>query len=143
DPLPASVSLISASPSIGSCSGTTTISCTLGTLPIGNTQYVDVIVQANATGTVTNTATASATQTDPVPANNSSTANVLVLSVTLVRLRDFNVTQDKTNVSIEWQTSFESDNLGFNVYRDVGSQRTKVNKHLIAGTALTSKEHDS
>jgi uncharacterized repeat protein (TIGR01451 family) len=143
DPLPASVNFVSATPSIGSCSGTTTISCTLGTLPVGNSQYVDVIVQATATGTVTNTATASATQTDPVPGNNSSTANTLVLAVTLVRLRDFSVTQDKKNVSISWQTSYESDNLGFNVYRDIGPQRVKVNKHLIAGTALQSKEHDS
>ena len=142
DPLPASVGLISMTPSIGTCSGTTTISCSLGTLNVGNSQYVDVIVQANATGTVTNTATVTATQPDPVPSNNSSTANTLVLAVTLVRLRDFNVTQEKKNVSISWQTSFESDNLGFNIYRDVGGERTKVNKHLIAGTALASKEHD-
>ena len=143
DPLPATVGLISATPSIGSCSGTTTISCTLGTLNVGNSQFVDVIVQANATGTVTNTATVTATEPDPVPANNSSTANTLVLAVTLVRLRDFTVTQEKKNVSIAWQTSFESDNLGFNIYREIGPQRVKVNKHLIAGTALTSKEHDS
>ncbi len=143
DPLPASVGLVSATPSIGSCSGTTTISCSLGSLNVGNSQFVDVIVQANSTGVVTNTATASATETDPVPANNSSTANTTVLAVTLVRLRDFSATQDKQDVLVSWQTSFESDNLGFNVYRDAGGQTTKINKHLIAGTALTSKKHDS
>jgi len=143
DPLPASVGLISTSPSIGSCSGTTTIICSLGTLEVGNSQFVDVIVQANATGTVTNTATVTRTEVDSVPANDSSTATTTVLAVTLVRLRDFSVTQDKRNVQIAWQTSYEFDNLGFNLYRVVGGQQTKINKNLIAGTALRSKKHDN
>ncbi len=143
DPLPATVGLVSANPSIGSCSGTTTISCTLGTLAVGNSQFVDVIVQANATGLVTNTATVMRTEVDSVPSNDSSTATTTVLAVTLVRLRDFTVTQDKKNVQIAWQTSYEFDNLGFNLYRDVGGQQTKINKNLIAGTALRSKKHDS
>jgi uncharacterized repeat protein (TIGR01451 family) len=143
DTLPASMLYISASPSIGSCAGTTTIICSLGTLNVGNSQFVDIIVQATQTGTISNTATVTASQTDPVPANNSSTAQTTVLAVTLVRLRDFSVSQEKKNVLISWQTSFESDNLGFNLYRDVSGQRTKLNKHLIAGSALQSKKHDS
>jgi uncharacterized repeat protein (TIGR01451 family) len=142
DPLPGTVGLVSAVPSIGACSGTTTISCTLGTLAVGNSQFVDVIVQANATGTVTNTATVTRTEVDSVPSNDSSTANTTVLAVTLVRLRDFTVTQEKKNVQIAWQTSFESDNLGFNLYREVAGQQTKINKYLIAGTALISRKHD-
>ncbi|MEA2238806.1 MAG: hypothetical protein QOC81_3530 [Thermoanaerobaculia bacterium] len=143
DTLPASMLYISANPSIGSCSGTTTIICSLGTLNVGNSQFVDIIVQATQTGTISNTATVSATQSDPIPANNSSTAQTTVLAVTLVRLRDFTVSQDKKNVLISWQTSFESDNLGFNLYRDVSGQRTKINKHLISGSALQSKKHDT
>jgi uncharacterized repeat protein (TIGR01451 family) len=147
DPLPSTVGLVSANPSIGACSNNlpttpTTINCSLGSLAVGNSQFVDVIVQANVTGTVTNTATVSRTEVDSVPANDSSTATTTVLAVTLVRLRDFTVTQDKKNIQIAWQTSFEQDNLGFNIYREIGPQRTKINKHLIAGTALTSKEHD-
>ena len=143
DPLPASMTLVSVNPSIGTCSGTTTITCSLGTLPVGNSQFVDLIVRSSVTGVIPNTATVTATQTDPIPGNNSSTANTTVLAVTLVRLRDFSVTQDKKNVLISWQTSFESDNLGFNIYRDIGGQRTKINKHLIAGSALQSKKHDA
>jgi uncharacterized repeat protein (TIGR01451 family) len=143
DPLPATVNFISANPSIGSCSGTTTIVCGLGTLAVGNSQFVDVIVQATVAGTVTNTATVTRTEVDSVPSNDSSTANTTVLAVTLVRLRDFTVTQDKNNVQIAWQTSYEFDNLGFNLYRDIGGQQTRINKHLIAGTALLSKKHDS
>jgi hypothetical protein len=37
---------------------------------------------------------------------------------------------------IEWRTSFELDNLGFNVYRDQGGTRTQVNPAIIAGSAL-------
>jgi uncharacterized repeat protein (TIGR01451 family) len=148
DPLPATVGLVSANASIGVCANNlpttpTTINCSLGSLAVGDSQFVDVIVQANVTGTVSNTATVSRSEVDSVPANDSSTATTTVLAVTLVRLRDFTVTQDKKNVQIAWQTSFEQDNLGFNIYREIGPKRTKVNKHLIAGTALTSKEHDS
>ena len=144
DPLPATVTFVSANASIGSCSGTTTITCTLGTLNVGDSQFVDIIVQMPfAAGTITNTATVSATQTEPIPANNSSTAATTILAVTLVRLRDFSATQEKKDVLISWQTSFESDNLGFNIYRDVAGQKTKINKHLIAGTALQSKKHDA
>jgi len=147
DPLPSTVDLNSAIPSIGNCSNNlpttpTTITCSLGTLPVGNSQFVDVIVQANTAGTVSNTATVTRTEVDSVPANDSSTATTTVLAVTLVRLRDFTVTQDKNKIQIAWQTSFEADNLGFNLYREVGGQRTKINKHMIAGTGLISKKHD-
>jgi len=147
DPLPSTVDLVSVNPSIGSCVNNlpttpTTITCSLGTLPVGNSQFVNVIVQANTAGTVNNTATVTRTETDSVPANDSSTATTTVLAVTLVRLRDFTVTQDKNKIQIAWQTSFEADNLGFNLYREVGGQRTKINKHMIAGTGLISKKHD-
>ena len=138
DPLDATVTLISATPSIGSCVGATTITCTLGTLTVGNSQFVNIVVQANSTGTVTNTATVSATQTDPVPANNSSTATTTVLAVTLVRLRNFEATQESQDVLLTWMTSFETDNLGFNLYREIGGSRMKLNRGLIAGTALSS-----
>ena len=38
DVLPAGVSLVSAQPSQGSCTGTTTVSCALGTLAVGGRQ---------------------------------------------------------------------------------------------------------
>ncbi|MEA2328863.1 MAG: hypothetical protein QOE68_3822, partial [Thermoanaerobaculia bacterium] len=147
DPLPSQVDLVSVNPSIGQCTNNlpttpTTIICTLGTLPVGNSQFVDVVVQANTATTFTNTATVTRTEVDSVPANDSGSATTTVLAVTLVRLRDFTVTQDKKKIQITWQTSFEADNLGFNLYREVGGQRTKINKNLIAGTGLISKKHD-
>lgn len=148
DTLPSLVDFVSANPSIGQCTNNlpttpTTIICTLGTLPVGNSQFVDVIVQANtANPGVTNTATVTRTEVDSVPANDSASATTTILAVTLVRLRDFTVTQDKNKIQIAWLTSFEADNLGFNLYREVGGQRTKINKQLIAGTGLISKKHD-
>jgi hypothetical protein len=39
-------------------------------------------------------------------------------------------------VRIEWRTSFELDNLGFNIYRDENGARILVNPSIIAGSAL-------
>jgi uncharacterized repeat protein (TIGR01451 family) len=142
DTLPGTVTFVSASPSQGSCSGTTTITCSLGTLALNATATVSIVVQAQATGTISNTATVSGTLNDPVAANNSSTTTTTVLAVTLVRLREMKAVEDQKKVLLTWETTFESDNLGFNVYREQGGQRTKVNKGLIAGSALVSKKQD-
>jgi hypothetical protein len=41
-----------------------------------------------------------------------------------------------TGVTLNWRTGFETDSLGFNVYRNEGGQRIQVNPSLIAGSAL-------
>jgi uncharacterized repeat protein (TIGR01451 family) len=147
DTLNPAFNFISMSPSQGSCSGTSTITCNLGSLAVDATATVQVVVQLtfafSAPGTISNTATVSGTLSDPVAANNSSTATTTVLAVTLVRLRAFSATQDNKNkVTLSWQTEFEQDNLGFNIWRDANGQHVKVNKGLIAGSALTSKKTD-
>ena len=43
---------------------------------------------------------------------------------------------DRGGVLVEWQTGYEVDNLGFNIYRDRGGKRTRINTQLIAGSAL-------
>ncbi len=42
----------------------------------------------------------------------------------------------KSGVLIEWRTGFEVANLGFNIYRQEGENRVRVNPDLIAGSAL-------
>lgn len=42
-------------------------------------------------------------------------------------------------VVVRWQTGLESDNLGFNLYRESGGVRVRVNPTLIAGSALLAK----
>jgi peptidase C25-like protein len=39
----------------------------------------------------------------------------------------------------QWETGEEVDNLGFNIYRDEGGHRTRINKSLILGSGLTVK----
>jgi uncharacterized repeat protein (TIGR01451 family) len=78
DVLPAGTTLVSATPSQGSCSGATTVTCNLGTLNNAATATVSLQIRPNNPGVVSNTATVSAPETDSNPANNSSTATVTV-----------------------------------------------------------------
>jgi len=85
DTLPAGATLVSANPTAGSCSGTTTITCGLGTLNGGATVTVTIVITPPV-GTITNTATATLNETDN-PANNTATAE------TLVDLADLSITK--------------------------------------------------
>jgi uncharacterized repeat protein (TIGR01451 family) len=73
DPLPAGETLVSATPSQGSCSGSVT--CNLGSIANGASATVTIVatVTAASGSTVCNTATAKADQPDPITDNNSST----------------------------------------------------------------------
>jgi len=75
DVLPAGVTFVSAVPSQGTCSGTTTITCNLGTINSGATATIALTVLPTATlGTISNTATVESVETDPTPANTASTS---------------------------------------------------------------------
>ena len=84
DPIPAGTSFVSATPSTGSCAGTTTVSCNLGTLANGASASVTLSVHvgsAVAAGTVlSNTATASSGVSDPNASNDSATATTTVVT---------------------------------------------------------------
>lgn len=54
------------------------------------------------------------------------------------RLSEFKATQYDAVTLLSWQTGYEVDNLGFNVYREVGGRRALVNPSLIAGSALVA-----
>ena len=55
----------------------------------------------------------------------------------LARLNLFTATgYDNGRVLLDWQTGYEVDNLGFNIYRESGGKRTRINSQLIAGSAL-------
>ncbi len=74
DTLPAAVTFVSATPSQGTCSGTTTITCNLGAINNGANATVTIVVQpTGAALSLTNTVAVSATEFDPTPANNSDT----------------------------------------------------------------------
>ena len=76
DNLPVGVSLVGgAATSVGSCSGTTTISCNLGRLAVGQQAVISISVTVPFTPqsfTNTGTATLQSGQTDRTPSNNSA-----------------------------------------------------------------------
>lgn len=143
DPLPSGYSYTSANSTIGTCgynAGTTTVTCNIGTLEAGASATItingDVTVDSV---TLTNTATVTRTEVDSNPANDSDTDYLYVIAPTEVKMLTIDAVQTKSGVTVTWQTSFEADNLGFNVHRSIaGGPLQKINKHLINGSALFS-----
>jgi uncharacterized repeat protein (TIGR01451 family) len=79
DVLPAGVTFVSATPTQGSCSGTTTITCNLGALANGGSASILLKVIPAAAGPLSNTASVSAApQPDLNSANDLSTSTVTV-----------------------------------------------------------------
>jgi uncharacterized repeat protein (TIGR01451 family) len=78
DPLPSGVTFVSATVAQGSCSGTTTVVCALGTLAAGQTATAAIVVRPISAGALNNTASANDTDTT----NNSSSVLVSVAPAT-------------------------------------------------------------
>jgi uncharacterized repeat protein (TIGR01451 family) len=78
DPLPAGETLVSATPSQGTCSGS--VICDLGAIASGGSATVAVVANVTAAcgDTLTNTATISGDQFDPNTADNTSSTSALV-----------------------------------------------------------------
>jgi len=74
DNLPSNVTFVSATPSQGTCSGTTSVICNVGTLAAGASATVTITATANNSNAVINTATVGGGQADSVTANNTATA---------------------------------------------------------------------
>ncbi len=80
DVIPAGTTLVSAVPTQGSCSGTTTVTCSLGTIANAGSAAIALTVTLPSTpGPVANTATVATTSPDPNGNNNSSTSNITVV----------------------------------------------------------------
>jgi uncharacterized repeat protein (TIGR01451 family) len=103
DALPAGASLVSATPSSGTCSGSSTLSCNLGTLASGATATVTLVVRMTSVGSKVDTATvgSSALDTaahsasgagDPNLANNSASATTAVSPVVVASASQTNKT---------------------------------------------------
>ena len=79
DTLPTGLTLVLATPSQGTgCSGTSTITCSLGNLANGASASVNIVVTPTAENTYVNTSTVSAAETDLFPANNSASVTTTV-----------------------------------------------------------------
>ncbi len=80
DTLPSGVTFVSASSTQGTCTGSTTISCTLGTLSNGGAVTVTIRVTPTAPGTIGNSSSVSSATADPDSSDNSATATTTVSS---------------------------------------------------------------
>lgn len=80
DSLPSGVTFNSAVPSQGSCSGTSSISCNLGSISSGGNATITITVTVNPgfSGVLTNTALVTTTSTDPNAGNDSDSENTTV-----------------------------------------------------------------
>ncbi len=77
DILPAGTTFVSATPSQGSCSGTTTVTCNLGTLNAAGSATIALSLTLPSTpGVVSNTASVNTTSPEANTANNSSTSSI-------------------------------------------------------------------
>jgi uncharacterized repeat protein (TIGR01451 family) len=73
DPLPATTTLVSATPSQGNCSGTTTVTCNLGSLADSASATITIVVTPTQVGGISNTASVAANEFDPNLNDNSAT----------------------------------------------------------------------
>jgi uncharacterized repeat protein (TIGR01451 family) len=80
DVLPAGVAFGSATPSQGTCSGTSTVTCQLGTVGAGTNATLTIVVTPStaAIGTITNSAAVTSATLDPDTANNATTLQTTV-----------------------------------------------------------------
>jgi large repetitive protein len=79
DVLPPGTTLVSATTTQGSCSGTTTVTCNAGVLLSGGNVTITLVVQLPfVVGSVSNTATVTSDNADSNPANNSATSALAV-----------------------------------------------------------------
>ncbi|MEP7010694.1 MAG: hypothetical protein ABJC13_10255 [Acidobacteriota bacterium] len=82
DTLPAGVTLVSAVPSSpGICSGTTTVTCSFGSIEGGSSITVDLTVTKTVGGSVANTAMVTANEFDPNMANNTNAVTTTPVSL--------------------------------------------------------------
>src|SRR3954454_1473948 len=78
DTLPSGVTFVSTTASQGTCSGTTTVVCGLGTFTPGQTAGIAIVVKPTSAGALNNTAGTTTTANDTDTTNNSSSVLVNV-----------------------------------------------------------------
>jgi uncharacterized repeat protein (TIGR01451 family) len=139
DPIPADVTLTSASSTQGTCTQVSPVVCTIGSVSVGAAVTITIDVNVGTFGsdtTATNTATLTTTTSNPNPNPTSSVTSTLV-TPTAVQISEFQAEiQPQGGVLVEWHTKEEVRNLGFHLYRDDSTGRHRVDPSLIAGSAL-------
>jgi uncharacterized repeat protein (TIGR01451 family) len=82
DVLPAGTAFVSATPTQGTCTGTTTVTCSLGTIAnAANATITLTLTLPSVAGSVSNTASVAASESDPNPANNAAISTITTVVV--------------------------------------------------------------
>ena len=76
--LPRTVTWQGAVPSVGTCTGTRSVSCSLGTLPAGGTATVSVMVRVARAGKLAGSGQVTTTSVDANAANNAASTSTTV-----------------------------------------------------------------
>lgn len=87
DPLPAGMTFVSSTTTLGSCTGSPTVTCTLGTMTAGQIATVTIQVTAPLAGgfTASNTATVSSENLDPGTSNTAGAVSFVLAQPALLR----------------------------------------------------------
>ncbi len=132
DSLPPDVSLVSATPSQGSCTNSGgVINCDLGNIANGAQATVAITVATTTAGSTTNTAIVSSTTSDPSTANNSVTAMTTVLPLVSISATDPS------------SSEFGPDTGIFTVSRAGGTSGTLTVQYTVSGSASTGVDYDT
>lgn len=67
--------------------------------------------------------------------------SIIPLAPTEAKLAAFEAAQTNAGVLLRWQTGYEVNNLGFNLYREQKGKRTRLNPSPLAGSALLAGQH--
>jgi uncharacterized repeat protein (TIGR01451 family) len=78
DPLPSALTPVSVTTSQGTCTGSTAITCSLGSLAASARATVEISVRPPAAGSLVNTAVVTSTSPDPVSTNDTATVETTV-----------------------------------------------------------------
>ncbi len=138
DALPGGVAFGSSTPTQGACSGTTTVNCNLGSLSVGATAVVTIVVTPSAQGQLANTATVAAGETDSDSSNNSSSITTFIQpAATSPSMTDPNLTVSTVVSGLDQPTSlaFLAANDFFVLEKATGRVQ-RVTNGVVSSTAL-------
>jgi len=127
DTLPAGLVWVSSTPSQGSCNGTATITCDLGTIDAADLATVDIVVNSPGGGDFSNTADVSSSVTDPNLDNNTATTTThgYLLSITKTGTGSGTLTSVPAGINcggICQKTFHESTTVTLTATADTGSE---------------------
>jgi uncharacterized repeat protein (TIGR01451 family) len=134
DTLPSGVAVQSVSATQGSCSGSGTITCVLGSLANGASAQVTIVVTPLNTGTIFNTASVTASEGDPNLSNNSAQAQTTVVAPPSA---DLAVTKSGSPDPVQTGSDLTYDIIVTNLGPDTATNATLTDA-LPAGAVLQS-----